>query len=214
MQVIIKPVFKYWTGANSASTQLIQIPRSRVQAQACLSAVDVRDGGRAWARIVDVHSAAFNVGPANFAWNTSLRATTDLIAVQVFTTGEAIAAAVGTVFVDPGLTQTLDPSVIERAAHIGGAFRGDSSGFGLLEAVEEFHWVQYGADGTVYGTHTASRYEGAEAIDLRAIESQLQAVEVPGVGESLQLLRFELDDLVIGRTLRVDPKTKRISVVD
>jgi len=212
VQVIVKPVFKHWTGPNTASTQLIQIPRSRVLAQACLSAVDLRDGGRAWARIVDAHSAALYT--PNFAWNTTLRATTDLIALQVFTEGEAIAAAVGTVFLEPALRLTLDPSAIDKTAHIAGAFAGGSSGFGLLEPVEEFHWAQYGADGTVYGTHTATRYEGAEAIDLGELESQLQTVEVPGVGESLELLRFELDDLVTGRTLRVDPKTKRISVED
>jgi hypothetical protein len=173
---------KYWLYGNSAATQLILIPRSLVVATATLSAVE--GSGPAWARIADARSGSLWNGSPTFGAATTLRTTTDRLAVQVFAADTTKAAAVATVFRYPALPAS---ETIENGAHL---------------PIEEILWAAHTEDGTIRAVHSVVQFDGAAPL------GRGEAEELLG-GDGLRLAAFTPTEFVRDG-LRVDPATGRV----
>jgi hypothetical protein len=192
MDIVIRSVFKHWIGPNSASTQLISIPRSRVRGEAALTAVDSSRGGRAWVRVADARSGGNN---ADFGRNTTLSATTDLLLLQVFTDGETTAAAVGTFFLSPPFPFNVRPDLDETISR------------GILgEIAEERDWVAHTDDGEVRGVGSYVQYEGGQALSATELDSHLLTHWRTA---GLRVREVTVSDWLSTRTVPVDPESER-----
>lgn len=91
MSTITRTATKSWTGAQSASTVLISVPKTLWTGRASLVALR----GSGWARVLDGRSAAFWNGPATFADHPTMRAFTDTLVVQFMSEDDSLGSATG-----------------------------------------------------------------------------------------------------------------------
>ncbi|MDQ4215839.1 hypothetical protein [Microbacterium capsulatum] len=196
MDIVVNTVNKYWLGLQRASTQLISIPRSRVLGEAALTAVW---GSPAWVRIADARGSAW-LTEAPFGGQTVLRATTDLVVLQVWADQDVKAAAVGTLFLSsPYLAQIDGREVLTQAsaAHAVG-----------LHPVEETTWVGYAPDGEVSGAHSVVRYDGAAPLGDEEIRRLLTATS--DAPEETEFTPVDTTGLLATRRIRIDTRTRRL----
>ncbi|WP_415855053.1 hypothetical protein [Sinomonas sp. G460-2] len=198
MDVVISAVFKYWLGQQRASTQLISVPRSRVLGQAALTAVW---GSPAWVRIADGRSSAW-YGEAPFGGESVLRATTDLVVLQVWAEEDVKAAAVGTLFLSSPYSSRLS-EIDAPAKHY--------SGLGPDPVpAEQSSWVGYNSNGVIAGVHSLVRYEGADPLPRDEVERVLRGSS--NAREELSFTPVEPTELLATGRVRVDPATRRLVV--
>jgi hypothetical protein len=198
MDVVINTAHKKWLGLQQASTQLIFFPRSEVLGQAALTAVS---GAPAWVRIADGRSSSW-LGEAPFGGQTVLRATTDMVVLQVWADPEVMAAAVGTLF----LWRAYDTRIsgIDTASHMRMA-----SEAGLFPA-DESTWVGYAPDGAITGVHSVVRYEGADTLPADEIRHTLAGAS--NAHEDTQFMPVDAIGLLASRRVRIDPATGRLVI--
>lgn len=154
MTTIARTATKTWTGAQSASTVLISVPRQLWSGRASLVALR----GSGWARVLDGRSAEFWTRPAEFADHPTMRAFTDMLVVQFMSEDDAVGSALGVFESQGDVMSPYRPGIAE-----------------VLRAATESAWIGRGGPGEGV-VHRHVVMEGAEPPTEEELDRYLDRV--------------------------------------